>query len=275
VNVFGAVLLALVRFGPTEHLVEFLFSRIRLDDPQETEAWAREVYPDIRYSLYENADRFTDDTLSRIAAESVGHRSPDRSLPLPLIEALGDIEFSVGHIKLDRFERSLRRTSNEQEVQTSDLGSFLAAVGFKSHIAIAMEEAESHLRGTGAFDPKKAADLLRACMDEAHRAIVSELARIKQENYAGKDKDAERRAYMRRAGFISPPEEQFIGAIYSLISGEASHKLDAPRETVLVLQTTVYNFLILLLKRLANCKNSQQVASEATLVERGSLGHER
>ena len=48
VNVFGAVLLALVRFGPTEHLVEFLFSRIRLDDPQETEAWAREVYPDIR-----------------------------------------------------------------------------------------------------------------------------------------------------------------------------------------------------------------------------------
>jgi hypothetical protein len=68
---------------------------------------------------------------------------------------------------------------------------------------------------------------------------------------------------MRRTEFISAPEEKFIGCIYSFISEEASHKLEAPRETVLVLQTTVYNYLALLLKRLANWKGSGKNRADA------------
>ncbi len=91
-------------------------------------------------------------------------------------------------------------------------------------------------------------------MDETHRSIVEELAKIKQESYPGKNKDFDRSAYMRQVGFISPPEEKFITCVYSLISEEASHKLEAPKETVLVLQATVHNYLLLLLKRLSDWK---------------------
>jgi len=258
VNIVGVVFLALARFGPTQHLAEFAFSRIHLENPEETETWAREVYPDLRYCLYENGDRFSDETLSRIGGDLGKYRPPNQPIPLPLIEALGDLEFVIEHIKLTRFEHSLRRTVSEQKAQPSDLESSLAAFGFNPRIATAMKDAENHLRGSGVFDPKKAADLLRTCMDETHRSIVEELAKIKQESYPGKNKDFDRRAYMRQAGFISPPEEKFITCVYALISEEASHKLEAPKETVLVLQTTVHNYLLLLLKRLSDWNTRKQ-----------------
>jgi hypothetical protein len=55
---------------------------------------------------------------------------------------------------------------------------------------------------------------------------------------------------MREGGFITQPEEVFFSAIYSLISREASHRLIAPRETVLLLQRTVFSYLLLLSERL-------------------------
>lgn len=256
VNTVGAALLALARFGPTQHLAEFVFSRIDLDSQEEMGVWVREVYPDIRYCLYENGDRFADEALSQIRNECAKYRPPGRSLPLPLIEALTDLEFVVEHINLNRFEQSLRRITAEGRANPSDLESSLAGLGFDSQIAVAMKDAETHLRGSGEFDSKKAADLLRACIDETHRSVVKELVRVKKESYSGKDLDFDRRTYMRVLGFISPPEEKFIGCIYSLISQEASHKLEAPKETVLVLQTTVHNYLLLLLKRLSDWKVS-------------------
>jgi hypothetical protein len=270
INMVGVALLALARFGPTGYLVEFVFSGICSESHEQTAIWLAEIWPDLRYCLYQYGDRFDETTLSQIEKEARERKPVDSPLPValvPLDETLKELEFIVERLRLNRFEQSLRGTKSEQPVEASDLTACLAAVGLGSQIVTAMKDADDHLRGTGAFDSKKAADLLRACMDEAHRAIVKELARIKQESYSGKDRDSDRRAYMRLTGFISPPEEQFIGSIYSLISAEASHRLIAPRETVLVLQTTVHNFLILLLKRLANCKNSQQV-SETVLVER-------
>src|SRR5260370_15850144 len=65
VNVVGVALLALARFGPTEHLSEFVFSRIKLDDAKEMEAWARAVSPDLRYCLYEQGDRLKNNALGQ------------------------------------------------------------------------------------------------------------------------------------------------------------------------------------------------------------------
>lgn len=65
-------------------------------------------------------------------------------------------------------------------------------------------------------------------------------------------KDGARRAYLRSVGFISEPEEKFFSAIYTLLSEEASHKLIAPRETMLVMEQTVQNYLSLLNRRLSS-----------------------
>jgi hypothetical protein len=81
------------------------------------------------------------------------------------------------------------------------------------------------------------------------------LEKIRNTPYLGKDRDGERRAYMRAAGFISEAEENFFSAIYTLISREASHRLIAPKETVLVLHTTVSNYIFLLVKRLRDLRN--------------------
>jgi len=95
-------------------------------------------------------------------------------------------------------------------------------------------------------------------MDEAHREIVRRLESLSSRPYKGEDKDGTRRAYMRDVGFISQPEEELFSAIYSFISREASHKLIAPRETVLLLHHTVTSYLLLLTERLDKREVSAQ-----------------
>ena len=87
-------------------------------------------------------------------------------------------------------------------------------------------------------------------MDEAHRAVVQELEKMTGRQCSNPEMDGVRRQYMRDADFITPAEEAFFSCIYTLISVEASHKLDAPKETMLVMQRTVRDYLLLLLRRL-------------------------
>ncbi len=123
VNVVGVALLALARFGPTEHLIEFVFSRIKLDDPKEMETWAREVSPDLRYCLYEQGDRFSDNALVQIRQCIAKSRPTDKSLPLPLIEALSELAIALDNIELTRFEKSLRHAASQDKSEAPDLAS--------------------------------------------------------------------------------------------------------------------------------------------------------
>lgn len=252
VNIVCVALVALARFGPTEHLLASVFSRLKLDAPKQMEAWAGDVCQNLRYSLFENPDRFSDQCLNQIRNYRATYRLTGQPLPLSLVEALADLDTVLDQLEFERFERTLHRPKEDTHPQ--EFESVLAALGLGPEIAAAMREAGNYLRTGGEFNPKKAADLLRASMDEAHRRIVTELEKIGSQSYVGRDRDGDRRAYMRRIGFISPAEEKFFSAIYSLISEEASHKLVAPRETVLVLHTTVSNYLFLLLKRLSNLR---------------------
>ena len=113
-----------------------------------------------------------------------------------------------------------------------------------------MREAREYLRSDGILDPKKAADLMRTSIDESHREIVTKLVTLTGRPYTGANRDGARRAYFREVGFVSEPEEKFFSAIYSLLSEEGSHKLIAPRETMLVMEQTVMSYLLLLLRRL-------------------------
>jgi hypothetical protein len=114
-NVVGVALLALARFGPTEHLAEFVFSRVKLDDTKEMETWAREVSPDLRYCLYEQGDRFSASALAQIRQSIAKSRPTDKSLPLSLIEALSELENALDNIELTRFEKSLRQAASQDK----------------------------------------------------------------------------------------------------------------------------------------------------------------
>ena len=109
-----------------------------------------------------------------------------------------------------------------------------------------------YLKSSKPFSAKIAGDLLRSSVDTTHRELINALTILKKKPYSGKEQDGARRAYMREVGFITLPEEKFFSAIYSLISEEASHKLDAPRETILVMHQAVQGYLLLLLRRLSD-----------------------
>ena len=178
---------------------------------------------------------------------------------LPLIEALGRLERTVEGIEFDHFEKSLTRIHGQPEIpiHADDLSTLLRDTGLDVQIAEALKTADDYLRGAGEFKETIAAGLLRSSIDVTHRAIVSRLETLKNMPYMGLDMDKDRRAYMCESGFITAPEKQFFAAIYTLISQEASHKLIAPKETVLVLQTTVNNYLLLLLRRLRDLSSRQ------------------
>ena len=126
--------------------------------------------------------------------------------------------------------------------------------GLDLSLAEAVEKAKEYLRSTGAFNAKIGGDLLRTSIDVAHRALVTELVRITDTPYAGKDKDGDRRVYLRTVGIITLAEEKLFSAIYAYISEESSHKLDAVKETMLVVERTVTDYLILLLRRFLDRK---------------------
>ena len=85
-----------------------------------------------------------------------------------------------------------------------------------------------------------------------HCGIVAALTKLTSQAFTGKESDGTRRQYMRKVGFITPAEETFFSAVYSLISQEGTHKLDAPKQTVLVLERTISDYLLLLARRLSD-----------------------
>jgi hypothetical protein len=264
VNMPALALLALASFGPTGHLAEFIFSRVRLHEPAGLEQWAEEIEPGLKYSLFQYANRFSEQTLTEIKAYCTTFRDPNEALPLAFVQALADLERAVELIELDRFEQALRKAAEKNRTEESDVPSLVSELGANQSVSSAMSEAEQYLQKPGPFDAKIAADLIRTSIDETHGAIVKELEQISGKQIRGDNKDGSRRAYMREVGFISQPEEKFFSSIYTLISEEASHKLIAPKETIMVLHKTASDYLLLLLRRLSVMRRSKPISSRLT-----------
>lgn len=250
VNLPALALVALAQFGPTASLPAFVFSRLSWDDAKSMELWTREIYPDFKYSLQVHADRFERRTLAQIAEYRGSVRVSDKAFTVSLIEALDNLSRIAEQIKFERHERALKQDAAKAMAGMTDLQSLVAALGLEPQMIGALGEAEKCLQAAGPFDAKKAGDLLRAAIEEAHRATVARVAEIEKRPYLGKDKDGERRNYLAAAKFLTEPEEKLSSLIYSMISAEASHKLTAGKDTVLFLHTTVSNYLLLIFRRL-------------------------
>ena len=268
-DICPVVVRACAVFGPTDKLPFHLFAPFDTSGDEMFEVWSRRVYPQLRASLFECEGRFSQATLDNIKAccaqvisgkvtrppalVYVGEEDDPKSSTLPktFVESVKEIERTIENIEFKRFAHTLESHDRLTVAEKDELLILTGDLEIDSTVPAALKRAEILLQGTGLFDPKNAADLLRSSIDSAHRGIVRSLEQRTGEAYKGEDRDGARRAYMRTLGFISEPEEQFFSAIYTLISKEATHKLIAPKETVLVMHRTVYGYLLLLLRRLS------------------------
>jgi hypothetical protein len=254
-DVLRVVIRAIATFGPTANLPSLVFGRLSWQDAELASVWAQGMCGELSYSMFHHADRFAQPTLDMTKALCATYTFAQTAqltgtqFPQIIIDAAADLERIIEQIEFSRFAAALRE-KEEPQPQVNELRALLTNAGLPSRIEAAMDEADTYLQGTGQFDPKHAADLIRTCMDETHRAVVSELGRITGQPYEGPDSDGHRRAYMRQKDFIDEDEEKFFSCIYTLILREGTHRLLAPRETVLVMERTVRDYLLLLLRRL-------------------------
>ena len=256
VNMMTMTLSCLAEVCPGEQLLELVFSRFPMGVPEKIEIWADELVPELGWNLSRHPEKFSAEALNRIKAQAALVRAATHIYPPSAVSAMNQLEKTAEWIEFQRFAKTLTDEAPPVQISGLSLEEPLRppASGPSFAVANALEEAERRLNTEGEFDAKTAGDLIRSAIDEAHREIVRELESIHKKPYAGGDKDGARRSYMRSVDFITLPEEDFFSAIYSLISREATHRLVAPRETVLLLHQTVSNYLLLLTERLNKLK---------------------
>ncbi len=256
-DVLRVVIRAIATFGPTPQLPALVFGRLPWQGAELMGLWAQSICYELSYSIFHHADRFTQATLDQTKALCAtytfarGAQLTGTAFPKAVIDAAADIERTIEHIEFSRFAETVNGGQQPPEARANELQNLLAAAGLKGEIASAMGRAETYLEGAAAFDAKEAADLIRTCTDETHRGVVAELQKMTGQECVGPDKDGTRRSYMRKVEFINDAEEQFFSSVYTLLSREGTHKLLAPKETIMVMHRTVRDCLLLLLRRLS------------------------
>jgi hypothetical protein len=230
-------------------LVEIACSRLS-ENQQVNKVWADEIAPEIHWVLMNHPEKLDAAAEQSIKAYATMIKAQEYVLGADAARAVQTWVNNADWVIFERFQRDLEAQDAGAAGAESAAAKADPVRDFSPVIADALEKAAEHLTGHGQFDSKTGADLIRTSIDETHREIVNHLISV----YGGApdhDKDGARRAYMRQCGFITPPEEKFFSAIYSLVSEEASHKLLAERETALFMHVTVSHYIRLLVERLS------------------------
>ncbi len=249
----GILFRVLSQFGRVEMTLCKIIGFLDVDSSDVTNNWINCVSQEITSAVYTYSDVLSQEALDTLREHAAlfSHPGSDLARAMPAFSPyVMQLDRAIENAEFSRFEKQLR---GAQVMPAPDAGDEQLATGGPEHpVAAAMKEAADYLRSDGIFNPKKAADLMRTSIDESHREVVSRLVTVTGTQCIDANKDGARRAYLRKIGFISEPEERFFSAIYTLLSEEASHKLIAPRETMLVMEQTVHNYLSLLKRRLSS-----------------------
>jgi len=255
-NLHAVAIRAIAAFGPTAELPPRAFSLLQWDNDELAEIWAQTVASELSYCIWHYADRFSQATLDQTKAFCATYTYHEglspfvrADFPKSVIDGVCAIEDTIEALEYKRFAKALREAA-PPEIAGKEPEDALRSLKPPAEVSAALEKARSHLDSAGPFDAKTAADLIRSCIDATHEMVVTELESVTNTPCTDRSKDGSRRAYLRAVDFISAPEEIFFSSIYTLLSQEASHKLIAPRETILLLYDTVHAYLVLLLRRL-------------------------
>ena len=270
-SVIEVVMDTFAQVGEAQSLFLQLFEYFPPEEPILLRNWTRQVLPTMTSAVLLHRDQLPSSFLASLKAQCELYiQDPRRQLfgidqlheglllaVTQLKDAIEDVEFSEFEAKLKAAAKTLG-SSPPIDVAPQDQEGITGRV--PRQIAEALSKADDCLRSKGQFDPKIAGDLLRTSIDVAHRAIVDELC-SSEAPFSGQDKDGARREYLREQGFISPAEEKFFSSVYTLISNEGTHRLDAPRETFLLMHQTVAGYIELLFQRLTS-RNKREAAAE-------------
>jgi hypothetical protein len=271
-SLIRAIMRSVADFGPVDFFVQ-LFAHLDTNNPIIVKNWENDVFPEIILALTNQPDRFPQAILDALKANTALYSNSTRSRlsgiqpTSELGPSASRLEKAIEELEFDRFEKAFAEQApgdadQPKSTPADHLVLYLRGLDVAPSISAAMVEAQEYLRASGQFDPKKAADLLRSSIDEMNRAIVADLVKLTNKGFSHKQSDGRRRQYMREVGFISLAEETFFSSIYSLISEEATHRLLAPKETVLLLEKTVSGYLILLARRLSEWRGQNLSVSK-------------
>jgi hypothetical protein len=271
-SIIRVIIRAISQFGPAPRMFPQLFTYLDSENATVSKNWGDDVFPELVIAMYAQPDRLPQGTLNEIKANTVLHSAQlRRNLivggPIPsYVSGAANLERAIEDLEFKRFEKTLGHEASAEVADRQNLSQsskvreqleiYLADLDLDPSIGKAMTEARDCLNTYGVFEPKKAADLIRSSMDQMHCGIVSVLVKLTGQAFVGKNSDGARRQYMKEARFITSAEEAFFSAVYSLISQEGSHKLDAPKETILVLERTVSDYLLLLARRLSDRRSA-------------------
>ena len=260
----GILFKVLFEFGRVEPTLCRIIAYLDVDNSDVVNNWIACVSSEITSAVYTYSDDLSPGALETLKAHVAvfSHPGSELARAMPALSPyVIQLNRAIENAEFSRFERQLSKASSVTPAQKSpDEQSDFAAL--TPGIEGALKEASAYLRSQGTLDPKKAADLLRSSIDESHREIVGRLVERTGLPYRGGERDGKRREYFRTVLFISEPEEKFFSAIYTLLSEEASHKLIAPRETILVMEQTVRSYLSLLIRRLSSFSPPKPRADE-------------
>ena len=240
----------LFEFGRLDGVLCEIFAYFDPEDPTVVSNWVNYVFQEITSAVYAYSDSLAQSTLDK--DQNAYYLNPalaGRTADPDFASSMSVLNRAIKSAEFSRFERQLRNASPEKP---EDGGKQPAEAGLNLIVVDALKKARDYLHSDGPFDPKIAGDLMRASVEETGRDMVARLGALTGTRYAGPDKDFNRRAYLRKVGFINLAEEKFLTAIYGILSGEGSHKLIAPRETMLVMERTVQDYLLLLVRRLSD-----------------------
>ena len=248
----GILFKMLFEYGRLNVALCSILAYLDVDNADVVNNWSNYVFQEITSAVYLYSNDLSPGTLATLKAHVAlySHPGTDLARTMPaLAPCVLQLNRAIESAEFSRFEQQLR-SAPQSSPSTQVIDNAGVSVVLNSPVTGAMAEAAKYLRTPGPFNPKKAADLMRTSIDESHRELVSQLVILTGTQCADASKDGARRAYLKKVTFISEPEEKFFSAIYTLLSEEASHKLIAPRETMLVMEQSVLGYLSLLSRRL-------------------------
>jgi hypothetical protein len=244
----------LLKAGPEQtRTLALLLSHIDLKDEKALPLWTTEILPEFNRAM--RLGQLSPESVTYLESilmmYSASRRNSAFFVPSQLSVSVDQIMDSIEENRLSDFEDSLKkRAAKTQDGQPLHVKQDHVPSQFRQ----ALQEASTYLSGTGLFDPKKAADLIRTCIDETHRDLVGKLPQIIGKPFAGQDKDGVRRTYLREAGLYSQAEETFFSSLYTLLSGAASHVLITRRDTIVIMAFTVESYIDALYRRFEELK---------------------
>lgn len=136
---------------------------------------------------------------------------------------------------------------NQDKVEVE---SYLKQFGFSQLLIDSLNAAENlYQQGSNTFDFKNCVGHLRSFLEHVHREAIAKLPNDKKLD-APEPAWGSELTFLFKKGVLSKKEEQFIAALYTLISDEAVHPLAAEREYARLARNFVIEYALLLFTKL-------------------------